>query len=102
MHDPVGIIGAGRTPAVLPQGAGRGGGAVDGPDFKTFLQEQIAEVNALQQDAKEAVEDLAAGRRDDMESVIVATEKADAAFQMLLAVRNKMMDAYQEIKELRV
>ncbi|MHC4991295.1 MAG: flagellar hook-basal body complex protein FliE, partial [Planctomycetota bacterium] len=53
-------------------------------------------------DAKEAVEDLAAGRRDDVEGVILATEKADTAFRMLLAVRNKMMDAYQEIKELRV
>ncbi len=104
MSDPLGLIGSGlplqqRDFSSL---ASAGRTAATGPDFKTFLQEQIAQVNALQQDAKEAVEDLATGRRDDMESVIIATQKADAAFRMLLAVRNKMMDAYQEIKELRV
>ena len=48
------------------------------------------------------VEDLAAGRRNDVESVIIATQKADTAFRMLLQVRNKMMDAYEEIKQVRV
>ena len=33
---------------------------------------------------------------------MIATEKADTAFRMLLAVRNKMLDAYDEIKNLRV
>jgi flagellar hook-basal body complex protein FliE len=65
-------------------------------------QQQIAHVNALQQDAKEAVEDLAAGRRNDLEGVIIATEKADVAFKMLLQVRNKVMDAYEEIKQIRI
>jgi len=71
-------------------------------DFKKMLESEIAEVNQLQQDAKEAVEDLAAGRRDDVEGVIIATQKADTAFRMLLQVRNKVMDAMEEIKQIRV
>jgi flagellar hook-basal body complex protein FliE len=102
MTDPLGLIGSisplsgdSRPGAArpLPPGA---------PSFKEALQQQLAEVNALQQDAKEAVEDLAAGRREDLESVILATQKADTAFRMLLQVRNKMMDAYEEVKQIRV
>jgi flagellar hook-basal body complex protein FliE len=73
-----------------------------GPGFKEFLQQQIQEVNQLQQDANQATNDLIAGRRSDVESVMLATQKADTAFKMLLQVRNKMMDVYEEVKQLRV
>ena len=102
MTDPLGLIGS--THAIdrgAPPASGPGARA-DVPSFKAMLQDQIATVNDLQRDAKEAIEDLAAGRRDDVESVIVATQKADTAFRMLLQVRNKVMDAYDEIKQLRV
>lgn len=73
-----------------------------GLDFRQMLEKEIAQVNELQQDASEAVEDLAAGRRDDIEGVIIATQKADTAFRMLLQVRNKVMDALEEIKQVRI
>ncbi len=41
------------------------------------------------------------GRRDDVETVMAATAKADMAFQMLMQVRNKMLDAYEELKQVR-
>ena len=62
----------------------------------------IREVNSLQQDASKAIEDLQAGRRTDMEGVILATQKADTAFRMLQSVRNRVMEAYEEIKQIRV
>ena len=103
MTDPLGLIG--NTGPVKPLGGAPHSPQApqqSGPGFKQLLQEQIAKVNELQKDAKEAVEDLAAGRRDDIEGVILATRKADTAFKMLLQVRNKMMDAYEEVKQLRV
>lgn len=101
MTDPLGIIAS--TTAAQQQAAPRAPGqAAGGPSFKQMLQDQIEQVNELQRDAKEAVEDLATGRRDDVESVIIATQKADTAFRMLLQVRNKVMDAYDEIKQLRI
>ena len=60
------------------------------------------QVNRLQQDAEVAIEDLMAGKRDDMDQVLMAKQKADVAFQMLLQVRNKMMDAFEEVKQIRV
>lgn len=106
MADPLGLIGgfggAQRlTPVGQPPGRAPGPDAAQ-PDFKQFLREQIAQVNQLQSDATVAVEDLAAGRRDDMEGVIIATQKADVAFRMLLQVRNKVMEAYDDIKQIRV
>ncbi len=74
----------------------------DGPGFQDLLQSQIDKVNQLQADAREAIEDLAAGRRDDVESILVATQKADTAFRLLLQVRNKVMSAYDEVKQIRV
>ena len=104
MADPLGLIGntsASHGPLVPPN---RGNAAHDSskPSFKDQLHQQIEQVNQLQNDAKEAIEDLAAGRRDDLESVMIATQKADTAFRMLLQVRNKVMDAYEEVKQLRV
>ena len=43
-----------------------------------------------------------AGRRTDIADVMTAKAKADMAFKMLLQVRNKLVDAYQEIKDMRV
>lgn len=107
MSDPVGLIGGGGLRPIEPPGAGRtpaGGSPADpaGPSFKDVLKGNLREVNKLQQDATRAMEDLATGKRDDLETVLTATQKADAAFRMLLAVRNKMMEAYQEIKDIRV
>ncbi|MCZ6836360.1 MAG: flagellar hook-basal body complex protein FliE [Planctomycetota bacterium] len=104
MADPLGLIGntsALHGPMIPPN---RGGATRDPsqPSFKDLLNQQIDQVNQLQNDAKEAIEDLATGRRDDLESVMIATQKADTAFRMLLQVRNKVMDAYEEVKQLRV
>lgn len=105
MSDPLGIVG--RLQSIAPASpaarADRAGGSEgDGPDFRTELLKQIGEVNRLQQDATSATEDVLTGRRDDIEAVMLATQKADSAFRMLLAVRNKVMDAYDEVKQMRV
>jgi len=108
MTDPLGligqsqIIGPGGIGAKAAQGA-RGPQTGDGgPSFMDALREQVAQVNSLQKDAKEAMEDLMAGRREDVEGVMIATQKADTAFRMLLQVRNKVLDAYEEIKQVRI
>ena len=97
MPDPVGLIGSINQdlPALTPKQA-------EGPGFKNLLEEQIDKVNQLQRDATEAIEDLATGRRDDIESVLIATQKADTAFRLLLQVRNKVLDAYEEVKQIRI
>lgn len=109
MSDPLGLIGkAGSGGGVYgpggPGGSGGAGKAVDPnqPSFKDVLMQNIKQVNDLQQDASAAIEDLQTGKRSDIEGVMIATQKADTAFKMLVAVRNKVQAAYEEIKQMRV
>ena len=102
MSDPIGLVGLLRTgPAVGTPVAGPGSPA-SGPSFKDLLLDNLKRANQLEQDATRAIEDLTIGRRDDVEGVILATQKADNAFRMLQAVRNKVMQAVEEMKQVRV
>ena len=102
MTDPLGLIGnSSAVPPPMRRPSGPGGEAQT-PAFKQLLLDNIRQVNDLQQDAEKAIEDLASGRRDDVANVMIAKQKADMAFKMLLQVRNKLVDAYQEIKDIRV
>lgn len=106
MSDPLGLVnttGAGSVVSLRPESPpspSTGDSSI--PSFKDVLMQNIEQVNRLQQDAEMAIEDLAAGRRDDPAAVMVAKQKADIAFQMLMQVRNKLVDAYDEIKQMRV
>jgi len=70
--------------------------------FADVLKKGIDEVSKLQQDASQAVENLATGKTDDMTGVMTAMEKSSLAFKTLLAIRGKLMDAYDEIKNIQV
>jgi len=91
-----GIGGVGSTPATAKSGSVTGGG------FADMLQKNIDEVSRLQQDASKAVDDLASGNNDNVTGVMTAVDKADLAFKTLLAIRSKLMDAYEEIKGISV
>ena len=82
----------------MTSGAGEAGGS----GFADALKKSIEEVSRMQQDANKAVEDLATGRSDELSVVMNAVEKADLAFKTLLAIRSKLMDAYEEIKAMQI
>ena len=87
------VAGGGVSPANAS-----GAGAAGGSSFADSLKNSIDEVSQMQQDASKAVEDLATGKTDNVSGVMSAMEKSDLAFQTLLAIRAKLMDAYNEIK----
>ena len=69
--------------------------------FAQSLEESVDKVNDLQVKADRAVEDLATGRRKTLHETMIQVEQAHIAFNMLLAVRRKVVDAYQEIMRMR-
>ncbi len=75
---------------------------VDGADFKKFLADNLNRVNEMQVDADKAVENLITGKETDITKVMGAVEKADVAFKTLMAVRNKLVESYQDILRMRV
>jgi flagellar hook-basal body complex protein FliE len=91
------VAGGGVSPGKT---AGAGGAGASG--FADTLKKSIDEVSRLQQDASKAVEDLATGKSEDVTGVMAAVEKSDLAFKTLLAIRAKLMDAYEEIKNIPI
>lgn len=77
-------------------------GAAEGKDFKSFLLESLDKVNALQTEANEGVQRLMTGETNNVSEVLTASRKAGIAFDLLMEIRNKLMDAYTEIKQMRV
>jgi flagellar hook-basal body complex protein FliE len=80
-------------------------GAADkagGASFKDVLLNSIQEVNSLQQEANQAVETLATGGDVNPAEVLTAVQKADIAFRMMMQIRNKVVAAYDEVKNIRV
>ena len=72
------------------------------PSFKDFMLEAIDHVNTMQNDADKAVETLFTGGDVSAAEVLTAVQKTDLTFRMMMQIRNKLVQAYQEIKEIRI
>jgi len=73
-----------------------------GKDFKSVLVDSLNEVNRLQTEADQGVQKLMTGETENVAEVFAAVNKAGIAFDLLMEVRNKLTDAYQEIQQMRV
>ena len=80
-------------------GSAQGAGA---SSFQDLMLESIREVNTMQQDAQLAVEQLATGEDVNMAEVMTAVQKADMSFRLMLQMRNKLVQAYNEIRDIRI
>lgn len=96
------IQSTGSLSTVAPLPANLGKPIEGGESFKDFLLDSIEQVNAAQQQADQSVESLFTGGEADPAEVLTAVQKADLAFKMMMQVRNKLMAAYQEIKDIRI
>jgi flagellar hook-basal body complex protein FliE len=96
------ISGLPITPPSLPASPGLAPTGAKGPEFKSFLLDSLQQVNSMQADADQAVEQLMTGGDANPAEVLTAVQKADLTFRMMMQVRNKLMAAYQEIKEVRI
>jgi flagellar hook-basal body complex protein FliE len=77
-------------------------GGSGGVSFADTLKEAVNNVNQIHLDADKKAQELATGKTDDIAGVMIATEKADIALRVMVQVRNKIIDAYQEIMKMQV
>ena len=68
--------------------------------FADRVKEILGEVNDLQLDAGEIAEKFARGEIEDIHDVMIAAEKASVGLELVLEVRNKLIDAYREISRM--
>ena len=74
----------------------------DGKDFKSMLMDSINEVNRLQTEADDATTSYMVNGTGNVAEVFTAVKKAEMAFQTLMQMRTTLLDAYEEIKQMRV
>ncbi len=70
--------------------------------FIETLSDSIQKVNELQKEADVAIEKLATGESNSVHGAMLAVSKADTAFRLTMQVRNKMVEAYQEVMRMQV
>jgi len=69
--------------------------------FTETLRSAIDEVEQLHADAERHVANVITGQEQDLHDTIIAVEKADLSFQLMMQVRNKIVNAYQEISRMQ-
>lgn len=71
-----------------------------GEGFEAVLKDAVTKVNSVQNEAEKAIQELSNG--GDISSAVIAMEKADVSFQLMIEVRNKLISAYEEMMRLQI
>ena len=103
MLDPLIGQGAGPVGPLGPKPGGVGGMPADGVgSFKSLLENSIQRVNEMQQASEQAKIDLVTGGTENIGEAMAAVKKAEIAFKELVEIRNKLLDAYQEVMRMQI
>jgi flagellar hook-basal body complex protein FliE len=89
---------------ILPaeiESAAAGSPGASGGGFAETLRGAMEEMGELQSRAETGVAGVLAGNGADVHSALIAVEKADLSFQLMMQVRNKIVSAYQEISRMQ-
>jgi len=70
--------------------------------FSKILGNLINQVNDLQNKADESIQKLISGEAESIHQVMIAVEKADLTFRLMMEIRNKLIQAYQEIMHMQM
>lgn len=70
--------------------------------FGQWLSHEIGQVNDQIQSAEVKVQQLAAGEEDNLHQVMIALNKASISFELMVQVRNKTLEGYQELMRMQV
>src|SRR5215472_13831885 len=69
--------------------------------FWDTLKDTLSQVQQVQNEADQKVTDLVTGKGEDIHSAMAAVEKADLSFQLVMQVRNKIVQAYQQVSQIQ-
>jgi len=69
--------------------------------FWDTLKDTLGQVEQAQNEADQQVNDLVTGKGEDIHSAMTAVEKADLSFQLVMQVRNKIVQAYQQVSQIQ-
>ncbi|WP_211830815.1 flagellar hook-basal body complex protein FliE [Kistimonas asteriae] len=73
-----------------------------GMDFSRLLKAELDQVNALQQTASDRMNRVESGQEEDLVGTVLSVQKASLSFQLLLQVRNRLVEGYHEVFNLQL
>jgi flagellar hook-basal body complex protein FliE len=90
------------TSIQLPQMTQLPGAAGQPGEFQNALSSAINSIQSQQNNASDSVQKFLSGQNDELHTTVLATQKAELSFELGLQVRNKVVDAYQEIMKMQM
>jgi flagellar hook-basal body complex protein FliE len=90
-----------QSPAQAIKPAGKDPGKPQGA-FGDMLKQAVTEINQLQNNADKAITSVQLGLSGNIHEAMIALEKADLSFRAMMQVRNKILEAYQEVMRMQV
>jgi len=72
------------------------------PAFEQVLKDSLQSVDRLQHEADQAIQRLAVNGDVNLHTTMIAVEKADLSFRLMMQIRNKIVEAYQEVMRMQV
>ena len=90
------------TPITLPQLQPPSSSAGQPGEFQKVLTGTISQLESMNNNAADSVQKFLSGENEELHTTILATQKAELAFELGLQVRNKVVDAYQEIMKMQM
>lgn len=85
------------APTAAPGPAESGDGT-----FGKLVTQHLQQINQTQVDADSAIQQLVTGEADDIQDVVLSMAKADLTFRLVLEIRNRLIESYQEIMRMQV
>lgn len=98
----IGGIGNSLIPPIKPELNSSPDQISNNTSFVTYLNNALQEVDQLQKEADKSAQMLALGEEDYLHNTMIAYEKAHLALQLTIEVRNKIIEAYQEIMRIQI
>jgi flagellar hook-basal body complex protein FliE len=95
-------IGTVQATGVTPEGTSTATHDAVNGSFAELLQQATSQVNQAQQEAEKAARDFALGEAQSIHNTIIEIERADLSLRLLTQVRNKVVEAYQEIMRMQI
>jgi flagellar hook-basal body complex protein FliE len=73
-----------------------------GDSFATMLGRMVSDINAQQNIATQTVNALQSGQKVPLHQAVLSMEEANVSFQLMVEVRNRLLEAYQEIMRMQI
>ncbi len=74
----------------------------DNGAFADYLKSAIDSVDQAQKTANQKVEDVVSGKSDNIHDAMISMEQAQLSFSLMLEIRNKMVETYQELSRMQI